>query len=103
LRADIFAAASHPDLLASGTEIIHTDLPSRHFEPRIYGVGAWTHQLHFAYGLVTAMRPRVLVELGVDRGENYFALPAGGGKQNGHLRFWDPGSVRTILPESKCT
>lgn len=56
------------------TEIIHTDLPSRHFEPRIYGVGAWTSHLHFAYDLVAAMKPAVLVELGVDRGESYFAF-----------------------------
>jgi hypothetical protein len=57
-----------------GTEIIHAELPSRHFEPRIYGVGAWTSHLHFAYDLVAAMKPRVLVELGVDRGESYFAF-----------------------------
>jgi len=57
-----------------GTEIIHADLPSRHFEPRIYGVGAWTSHLHFAYDLVAALRPRLLVELGVDRGESYFAF-----------------------------
>ena len=57
-----------------GTEIIHADLPSRHFEPRIYGVGAWTSHLHFAYDLVAALRPRLLVELGVDRGESYFTF-----------------------------
>lgn len=57
-----------------GTELIHADLPSRHFEPRIYGVGAWTGHLHFAYDLVAAVRPRFLVELGVDRGESYFAF-----------------------------
>jgi hypothetical protein len=57
-----------------GTRIIHADLPSRHFEPRIYGVGAWTSHLHFACDLVAALRPRVLVELGVDRGESYFAF-----------------------------
>src|SRR5205807_934325 len=57
-----------------GTEIIHADLPSRHFEPRIYGVGAWTCHLHFAYDLVAALRPRLFVELGVDRGESYFAF-----------------------------
>jgi hypothetical protein len=57
-----------------GTEIIHTDLPSRRFEPRIYGVGAWVGHLHFAYDLVAALRPRLLVELGVDRGESYFAF-----------------------------
>ena len=57
-----------------GTEIIHADLPSRHFEPRLYGVGAWTNHLHFAYDVVALVRPPVLVELGVDRGESYFAF-----------------------------
>jgi hypothetical protein len=57
-----------------GTEIIHPALPSQRFEPRIYGVGAWTGHLHFAYDLVAALKPRVLVELGVDRGESYFAF-----------------------------
>lgn len=50
------------------------DLPSRRFEPLIYGVGAWTSHLHFAYDLVAALKPAVLVELGVDRGESYFAF-----------------------------
>jgi hypothetical protein len=50
------------------------DLPSLHFEPRIYGVGAWTSHLHFAYDLVAVLRPALLVELGVDRGESYFAF-----------------------------
>jgi hypothetical protein len=50
------------------------DLPSRHFEPRIYGVGAWTNHIHFAYDLVALMKPALLVELGVDRGESYFAF-----------------------------
>jgi Methyltransferase domain len=50
------------------------DLPSRQFEPRLYGIGAWTPHLHFAYDLVATLRPRVLVELGVDRGESYFAF-----------------------------
>jgi hypothetical protein len=57
-----------------GTEIIHADLPSRHFEPRLYGVGAWTSHLHFAYDLIAVLQPRLLVELGVDRGESYFAF-----------------------------
>jgi hypothetical protein len=52
----------------------HADLPSRQFEPRIYGVGAWTSHLHFAYDLVATLRPALLVELGVDRGESYFAF-----------------------------
>lgn len=55
-------------------EIIHADLPSRQFEPRIYGVGAWTGHLHFGYDLVAILQPRLLVELGVDRGESYFAF-----------------------------
>jgi Methyltransferase domain len=50
------------------------DLPSRHFEPRIYGVGAWTGHLHFACDLVAVLKPALLVELGVDRGESYFAF-----------------------------
>jgi hypothetical protein len=57
-----------------GTEIIHAELPSRHFEPRLYGVGAWTDHLHFACDLVALMKPKILVELGVDRGESYFAF-----------------------------
>lgn len=50
------------------------DLPSRRFAPRIYGVGAWTSHLHFAYDLVATLKPALLVELGVDRGESYFAF-----------------------------
>jgi len=56
------------------TRDITTDLPSRRFEPRIYDMGAWTHHLHFAYDLVATLKPRHLVELGVDRGESYFAF-----------------------------
>lgn len=50
------------------------DLPSRHFDPRIYGVGAWTNFIHFACDLVAESKPGTLVELGVDRGESYFAF-----------------------------
>lgn len=49
-------------------------LPSRAFQPRVYGVGAWTDNIHFAYDLVALLGPRVLVELGVDRGESFFAF-----------------------------
>lgn len=48
--------------------------PSRSFEPRVYGVGAWTDNLHFAYDLVATVKPRLLLELGTDRGESYFAF-----------------------------
>ena len=54
--------------------MVRTDLPSSHLEPRIYGVGAWTPHLHFGYDLVAVLKPALLVELGVDRGESYFAF-----------------------------
>jgi hypothetical protein len=54
--------------------MISANLPSCHFDPHIYGVGAWTPHLHFAYDLVALMRPRVFVELGTDRGESYFTF-----------------------------
>lgn len=54
--------------------IFKTDPPSRNFQPGVYGVGAWTSHLHFGYDLVAQLRPRLLVELGVDRGESYFAF-----------------------------
>lgn len=50
------------------------DLPSQDFKPLIYGVGAWTPHVHFAYDVVAVLKPAVLVELGVDRGESYFAF-----------------------------
>lgn len=50
------------------------ELPSRVFRPRIYGVGAWTENLHFAYDLIATLRPGLFVELGTDRGESYFAF-----------------------------
>src|SRR6266446_10490125 len=56
------------------TQIVRADLPSRHFEPCIYGVGAWAPHLHFAYDLVAVLKPHLLVELGIDRGESYFAF-----------------------------
>ena len=53
---------------------IAATLPSRRFEPLIYGVGAWTANLHFAYDLIALVRPSVFIELGTDRGESYFAF-----------------------------
>jgi hypothetical protein len=50
------------------------ELPSERFQPRIYGLGAWTDNLHFACDLVATIKPRLLVELGTDRGESYFAF-----------------------------
>jgi hypothetical protein len=74
MRAVIFDGASLSCPAGMRTEIIHGDLPSRHFEPRIYGVGAWTPHLPFAYDLVAVLKPARVVELGVDRGESYFAF-----------------------------
>jgi methyltransferase family protein len=54
--------------------MIDPALPSRSFAPRLYGVGAWTSHLHFACDLVAVFKPALLVELGVDRGESYFAF-----------------------------
>jgi hypothetical protein len=56
------------------SKINSTELPSRRFQPRIYGVGAWTDHLYFAYDLVAKERPALVVELGTDRGESYFAF-----------------------------
>lgn len=50
------------------------DLPSRYFKPVIYGVGAWTPHIHFAYDLMAVLKRALVVELGVDRGESYFAF-----------------------------
>ncbi|MFL6527219.1 MAG: class I SAM-dependent methyltransferase [Chthoniobacterales bacterium] len=50
------------------------ELLSRNFHPLVYGVGAWTDNLPFAYDIVATLRPRLLVELGVDRGESYFTF-----------------------------
>jgi hypothetical protein len=49
-------------------------LPSARFSPRHCGVGAWTEHIFFAYDLVEVLRPKVLIELGTDRGESYFAF-----------------------------
>lgn len=56
------------------TADITAQFPSRHFKPRVYGVGAWTNHLHFAYDLIATLRPRLFIELGTDRGESYFAF-----------------------------
>ncbi|HEY2712470.1 MAG TPA: class I SAM-dependent methyltransferase [Chthoniobacterales bacterium] len=50
------------------------NLPSRHFVPRQYGLGAWTENLYFAYDLIAQLKPAIFVELGTDRGESYFAF-----------------------------
>jgi Methyltransferase domain len=85
LQSNDAETISHPRSLTFGTaalpwhccmqsKIIGTELPSRHFQPRVYGVGAWTDHLHFGYDLVALLQPKLVVELGVDRGESYFAF-----------------------------
>ncbi len=58
--------------MESGETLI--DAPSRRFRPILFGLGAWTDHLHFGYDAVSVLRPRLLVELGTDRGESYFAF-----------------------------
>ena len=49
-------------------------LPSQQFQPRLYGLGAWTEHIYFGYDFVAELKPKLLVELGTDRGESYFAF-----------------------------
>ena len=51
-RSLIFGAAALPWRRRMQSKIIGTELPSGHFQPRVYGVGAWTDHLHFGYDLV---------------------------------------------------
>ncbi len=44
------------------------------FMPRVIGQGSWTPHIGFGYDLVAALRPACVVELGVDRGESFFAF-----------------------------
>ena len=74
LRSLTFGTAALPWRCHMQSKIIGTELPSRHFQPRIYGVGAWTDHLDFGYDLVALLQPKLVVELGVDRGESYFAF-----------------------------
>lgn len=50
------------------------ELPSRRFEALRYALGAWTEHIFCAYDLVAQLRPQLVVELGTDRGESYFAF-----------------------------
>ena len=49
--------------------------PSLEFEPRIYGVGAWTPHLFFRFTTLSqCCGLELLVELGTDLGESYFTF-----------------------------
>jgi glycosyltransferase involved in cell wall biosynthesis len=62
------------DTEAGRNKSSETKLPSERFAPLRYGLGAWTEHIFFAYDLVAQLRPSLLVELGTDRGESYFAF-----------------------------
>ncbi|MEP6955332.1 MAG: class I SAM-dependent methyltransferase [Chthoniobacterales bacterium] len=49
-------------------------LPSRRFQPEVFGLGAWTDNLAFACDLIATLQPQLLVELGTDRGESFFGF-----------------------------
>jgi hypothetical protein len=70
LQSNDVETISHPRSLTFGTaalpwrrrmqsKIIGTELPSRHFQPRVYGVGAWTDHLHFGYDLLALLQPKL--------------------------------------------
>ena len=70
-RADSVVATPEDAAVSSAAV---DQLPSRHFNPRVIGVGAWTDHLPFGYDVVAALQPQLLVELGTDRGESYFCF-----------------------------
>ncbi len=46
----------------------------RSFTPHFMTFSTWTDHLPFAYDLVAAIRPKLLVELGTQRGQSYFTF-----------------------------
>lgn len=54
--------------------IVYTPPSIRHFEPLHIVFSTWIDHLPFGYDLVTALRPRVLVELGTHKGLSYFTF-----------------------------
>jgi hypothetical protein len=47
---------------------------ARHFEPRWSKMSTWLDHVPFAYDLVAAIQPKLLVELGTETGVSYFAF-----------------------------
>ena len=43
-------------------------------DPHRYGLGAWSDHIPFAFDLISILRPKILVELGVFTGESFFAF-----------------------------
>lgn len=66
-----------PDLQPGGACVGALGLPLPKYVPRRYkhrNVGSWSGHLAFANDLITAIRPRLIVELGTHWGEAYFTF-----------------------------
>ncbi|MGA8028531.1 MAG: class I SAM-dependent methyltransferase [Bryobacteraceae bacterium] len=62
---------------APGWRQAYLDLPSPNFIPRLYvpiNRRSWSGHLAFADDLISALRPRLIVELGTHYGESYFGF-----------------------------
>ncbi len=54
--------------------VVYTPPSIRHFDPLHIVFSTWIDHLPFGYDLVTALRPRILVELGTHKGLSYFTF-----------------------------
>jgi hypothetical protein len=68
---------SHSQFESSIGTSFFPDRAARQFIPRRYrpgGIGNWSGHLPFAYDLIGALKPNLLVELGTHYGESYFGF-----------------------------
>ena len=70
-------AAPHSEFQCRPRHAASLDWAVRNFSPLRYrpgGIGNWSGHLPFAYDLVSALNPELIVELGTHYGESYFGL-----------------------------